>query len=110
MLSCERALMSEVDVKNCIRFYTTADEIGATELKNHCSQLISTHWVTCCHFGNLVSYCVSNLSCPRFTSSLSTAFSGAMLMQLVIEKWEKLDMIDQTHLVLDWNSYLYYRK
>lgn len=45
MLSCERALMSEVDVKNCIRFYTTADEIGAKELKNHCSQLISTHWV-----------------------------------------------------------------
>jgi hypothetical protein len=46
-VSCERALMAEVDIRNCIRFYTTADEIGAAELKNHCSQLISAHWVSC---------------------------------------------------------------
>ena len=38
--------MAAVDVTNCIRFYTTADEIGALELKAHCSQLISTHWVS----------------------------------------------------------------
>lgn len=45
MLVCERALVSSVHIRNCIKFYTTAEEIGANELKNHCSRLISTHWV-----------------------------------------------------------------
>ncbi|XP_065201380.1 rabankyrin-5 [Planococcus citri] len=40
----EKALMALVNVKNCVRFYTTADEIGAETLKQHCSSLISTHW------------------------------------------------------------------
>lgn len=35
-----------VNVKNCVRFYSTADEIGAETLKQHCSSLISTHWVS----------------------------------------------------------------
>lgn len=42
--ACERALVTSVRVHNCIRYYTTAEEIGADGLKNHCSQLISTHW------------------------------------------------------------------
>ena len=42
---CENALMSSVSVKNCIKFYTTADDIGAGTLKDYCSRLISTHWV-----------------------------------------------------------------
>lgn len=42
---CEKALMASVNVKNCVKFYTTADEIGAHTLKEHCSSLISTHWV-----------------------------------------------------------------
>lgn len=37
--------MASVNVRNCVRFYTTADEIGAESLKQHCSTLISTHWV-----------------------------------------------------------------
>lgn len=37
--------MASVNVKNCVRFYTTADEIGADTLKEHCSTLISAHWV-----------------------------------------------------------------
>ncbi|XP_038074756.1 rabankyrin-5-like isoform X2 [Patiria miniata] len=41
---CEKALMSSVNVRNCIRYYQTAEEIGATSLKAHCSELISTHW------------------------------------------------------------------
>ncbi|KAK3918452.1 Rabankyrin-5, partial [Frankliniella fusca] len=41
---CENALMASVNVKNCVRFYTTADEIGAETLKEHCSTLISSHW------------------------------------------------------------------
>lgn len=44
-LRCEKALMASVNVKNCVKFYTTADEIGAHTLKDHCSSLISTHWV-----------------------------------------------------------------
>lgn len=30
---------------NCIQYYQTAEEIGAETLKQHCSQLISNHWV-----------------------------------------------------------------
>ncbi|CAH0394295.1 unnamed protein product [Bemisia tabaci] len=41
---CEKALMASVHVRNCVRFYTTADEIGAESLKEHCSSLISAHW------------------------------------------------------------------
>lgn len=41
---CEKCLMSFVSVHNCVKFYQTADEIGANHLKNHCSQLVSNHW------------------------------------------------------------------
>jgi len=41
---CEKALMSFVNVSNCVKFYQTADEIGADNLKNHCSELVSNHW------------------------------------------------------------------
>jgi ankyrin repeat protein len=41
---CEKALMSFVNVLNCVKFYQTADEIGAINLKNHCSELVSNHW------------------------------------------------------------------
>ncbi len=50
MALCERALVASVNVRNCIKFYTTAEEIGASGLQGHCSQLISTHWVS------LISY------------------------------------------------------
>lgn len=43
---CENGLMSFVNMKNCIRFYQTAEEIQAELLKNHCSELISNHWVS----------------------------------------------------------------
>lgn len=42
---CEQALMSLVTVRNCIRYYQTAEEIRALALKEHCSELISNHWV-----------------------------------------------------------------
>eukprot|EP00093_Oithona_nana_P001536 01536.XXX_6383_5822_1 [CDS] Oithona nana genome sequencing. len=44
LVMCERALIASVQLHNCIRLYTTAEEIGAKELKEHCSRLISTHW------------------------------------------------------------------
>ena len=37
--------MSYVNMKNCIKFYQTAEEMNAELLKNHCSELISNHWV-----------------------------------------------------------------
>lgn len=30
--------------RTCVKFYSAADEIGASDLKEHCSGLISTHW------------------------------------------------------------------
>ncbi|XP_046578318.1 rabankyrin-5-like [Haliotis rubra] len=41
---CENGLMSFVNMKNCIKFYQTAEEMGAEVLKKHCSELISNHW------------------------------------------------------------------
>ncbi|KAG8256347.1 Ankyrin repeat and FYVE domain-containing protein 1 [Homalodisca vitripennis] len=41
---CEKALVSSVNVRNCIRYYSSADEINANTLKEHCSSLISTYW------------------------------------------------------------------
>ena len=42
---CEESLTASVDVGNCIRYFATADEIGAEGLRAHCSNLISSHWV-----------------------------------------------------------------
>ena len=36
--------MSSITVSNCIRFYEVAEEIDATVLRDHCSNLISAHW------------------------------------------------------------------
>ena len=41
----EVALVSVISVRNCLKFYKVAEEIGAKVLQTHCSQLISTHWV-----------------------------------------------------------------
>uniref|UniRef100_A0A6B2EBK2 Ankyrin n=1 Tax=Phlebotomus kandelakii TaxID=1109342 RepID=A0A6B2EBK2_9DIPT len=41
---CERALVSSVGVRSCVRFYCVAEEVGATSLLEYCSGLISTHW------------------------------------------------------------------
>ena len=43
---CEDRLLSRVNVKNCVRLYTTAEEIGANTLKSYCNNLISVHWVS----------------------------------------------------------------
>jgi hypothetical protein len=42
---CENGLISFVNMKNCIQFYQTAEEMKAEVLKKHCSELISNHWV-----------------------------------------------------------------
>lgn len=41
---CEKQLMSFVNVRNCVKFYQIADELTATNLRSHCSELISNHW------------------------------------------------------------------
>ncbi|KAK7469532.1 hypothetical protein BaRGS_00036438, partial [Batillaria attramentaria] len=41
---CENGLISFVNMKNCIQFYQTSEEMGAEVLKKHCSELISNHW------------------------------------------------------------------
>lgn len=47
---CEVALISAITVQNCLKFYKIAEEIHANVLQTHCSQLISTHWVSACVF------------------------------------------------------------
>ena len=41
---CEQNLITCVNVKNCVKFYQLADEIGVENLRNHCSELISSYW------------------------------------------------------------------
>lgn len=42
---CERFLIGIVDLRDCVRFYTAAEELGVKKLRDHCSSLISAHWV-----------------------------------------------------------------
>lgn len=41
---CERILINHVDVRNCVKFYSVAEEIDAANLREYCSGLISAHW------------------------------------------------------------------
>ncbi|XP_052050351.1 rabankyrin-5 isoform X1 [Apodemus sylvaticus] len=36
--------MSLVNVRNCIRFYQTAEELNASTLMNYCAEIIASHW------------------------------------------------------------------
>ncbi|XP_078535807.1 rabankyrin-5 isoform X1 [Lissotriton helveticus] len=41
---CEKGVMSLVNVRNCIRFYQTAEELNANTLLNYCAEIIASHW------------------------------------------------------------------
>ncbi|XP_061754275.1 rabankyrin-5 isoform X2 [Nerophis ophidion] len=41
---CEKGVMSSVNVRNCISFYQTAEELKATTLMNYCGEIIASHW------------------------------------------------------------------
>ncbi|XP_037956242.1 rabankyrin-5 [Teleopsis dalmanni] len=41
---CESELISTVSVKSCVRFYCIAEEVGALNLLDCCSSLISSQW------------------------------------------------------------------
>ncbi|CAH2222887.1 rabankyrin-5 isoform X1 [Pelobates cultripes] len=41
---CEKGVMSLVNVRNCIRFYQTAEELNASTLLNYCGEIIASHW------------------------------------------------------------------
>lgn len=43
---CEKGVMSSVNVRNCICFYQTAEELNATTLMNYCGEIIASHWVS----------------------------------------------------------------
>lgn len=42
---CEKFLIGIVGLKDCVQLYAAAEELGAQKLKEHCSSLISVHWV-----------------------------------------------------------------
>lgn len=42
---CEKYLIGIVGLKNCVQLYAVAEELGTLKLKEHCSSLISAHWV-----------------------------------------------------------------
>lgn len=42
--SCEQFLIYSVTIRTCVKFYSVAEEIGAENLREYCSGLISTHW------------------------------------------------------------------
>lgn len=42
---CEKYLIGMVGLKDCVVLYAAAEELGTVKLKEHCSSLISAHWV-----------------------------------------------------------------
>lgn len=42
---CEKYLIGSVKLQDCVRLYTIAEELGTKKLRDHCSSLISCHWV-----------------------------------------------------------------
>uniref|UniRef100_G5E7E6 Ankyrin repeat and FYVE domain containing 1 n=1 Tax=Loxodonta africana TaxID=9785 RepID=G5E7E6_LOXAF len=40
----QKGVMSLVNVRNCIRFYQTAEELNASTLMNYCAEIIASHW------------------------------------------------------------------
>lgn len=54
---CEKGVMSLVNVRNCIRFYQTAEELNASTLMNYCAEIIASHWVS----SGEASFCFSPL-------------------------------------------------
>ena len=55
---CERALVSSVSVRSCVRFYCVAEDVGASNLLEYCSGLISAHW------DDLTTHDFENMSGP----------------------------------------------
>lgn len=51
--------MSSVNVRNCIRFYQTAEELNATTLMNYCGEIIASHWVSIFSAHRFVTSCHS---------------------------------------------------
>lgn len=41
---CEQFLISVVNIRSCVKFYSVAEEINAVNLREYCSGLISTYW------------------------------------------------------------------
>ncbi|XP_011501853.1 PREDICTED: rabankyrin-5 [Ceratosolen solmsi marchali] len=41
---CEKYLIANIKLQDCVRLYTVAEELGTTKLRDHCSSLISCHW------------------------------------------------------------------
>lgn len=44
MECCEQNLINSVSVRTCVKYYSVAEEIGANNLREYCSGLISAHW------------------------------------------------------------------
>lgn len=49
--------MSSVNVRNCIRFYQTAEELNASTLMNYCGEIIASHWVSIFSSHHFVTSC-----------------------------------------------------
>jgi hypothetical protein len=43
---CEKYLIGNIKLQNCVQLYTVAEELGTKNLRDHCSSLISCHWVS----------------------------------------------------------------
>lgn len=53
---CEKYLIGSVKLQDCVRLYTIAEELGAKKLRDHCSSLISCHWVSVFFFFFITFY------------------------------------------------------
>lgn len=86
---CEKGVMSSVNVRNCIRFYQTAEELNATTLMNYCGEIIASHWVSttgfmcaCIHWHTCVGWMVFYQSCTR--RAVGTENDAAWIIDVII--------------------------
>ena len=87
---CEKGVMSSVNVRNCIRFYQTAEELNATTLMNYCGEIIASHWVRTFRqcwwlirqFRGCWGVCMCNNTCGDFCTQSAAVKCLAYLLLL----------------------------
>ena len=88
---CEKGVMSSVNVRNCIRFYQTAEELDATTLMNYCGEIIASHWVS----DAACQGCQGESSRKPFPGVVKVTFTGqrgGLSTSVVMHRWLFYDL------------------
>lgn len=82
--------MSLVNVRNCIRFYQTAEELNASTLMNYCAEIIASHWVSE-RLGGMDRAFTLAACDPRVSPAFCSRLSNTSSLLLAVLKNKQLD-------------------